>query len=42
VLSHTPRAALAFGNHTVKVVATDAQGKSTTRQWGFKVVRAGF
>jgi VCBS repeat-containing protein len=41
VLSRTPTTALGFGNHTVKVVATDAQDKGTTRQWGFKVVQGG-
>ena len=38
LLGHTPARALGLGKHTVKVVATDAQGRSTTRQWSFKVV----
>jgi VCBS repeat-containing protein len=38
-LTHTPAVALSFAGHTVTVVTTDAQGKTTTKQWGFKVVR---
>ncbi|MBA2714581.1 MAG: hypothetical protein H0U55_13625 [Rubrobacteraceae bacterium] len=30
---------LSFGRHTVKIVATDAQGLEASRKWGFKVVR---
>jgi hypothetical protein len=30
---------LSFGKHTVRVVATDAQGKSGAKSWAFKVVR---
>ncbi len=38
-LSFTPKAALGAGRHTVKVVATDAQNKSVTKQWAFEVIR---
>ncbi|MGI8909597.1 MAG: CSLREA domain-containing protein [Rubrobacteraceae bacterium] len=30
---------LSFGKHTVRIVATDAQGLKATRNWSFKVVR---
>jgi thermitase len=30
---------LAYGRHTVEIVATDASGNETTYNWGFKVVR---
>ncbi|HEX5851116.1 MAG TPA: hypothetical protein VFY59_18095 [Rubrobacter sp.] len=30
---------LAFGSHTVRVVATDRQGLTATRSWSFKVIR---
>lgn len=30
---------LAFGTHTVRVVATDAQGKSAVKVWNFRVIR---
>lgn len=30
---------LSFGKHTVRVVATDAQGKSAVKSWSFRVVR---
>jgi len=39
-LTYTPVVALSFARHTVKVVATDAQGRATARQWSFTVVRA--
>ncbi len=38
-LTFTPAVALGFGDHTAKIVATDAQGESATRQWGFKVAQ---
>jgi len=37
-LTYTPPR-LAFGRHTVEVVAEDAAGNVTTYPWGFKVVR---
>jgi hypothetical protein len=30
---------LAFGGHTVQVIAEDVAGNVTTYSWGFKVVR---
>jgi hypothetical protein len=37
-LTYTPPR-LAFGGHTVQVVAEDDAGNVTTYSWGFKVVR---
>jgi len=37
-LTYTP-ARLAFGGHTVQVIAEDVAGNVTTYSWGFKVVR---
>ena len=36
-LSFTPASALKAGTHTVNIVATDAQGQSTTKSWSFTV-----
>lgn len=38
-LSFKPRGELAFGRHTVRVVAQDASGNRTDRRWGFRIVR---
>ncbi len=38
-LSYVVSGKLSYGKHTVKVVARDAQGKTTARSWGFKVVK---
>ena len=38
-LSYVPSRDLSFGKHTVKIVATDAQGLSATKTWSFSVVR---
>ena len=38
-LAYTPGANLAFGSHTVRVVARDAAGNVASRGWGFRVIR---
>jgi subtilisin-like proprotein convertase family protein len=37
VLSHTPNTRLARGNHVARVVAQDAQDRSTSKLWDFRV-----
>lgn len=37
-LTHTSRR-LRFGNHRIKIIATDPQGRRTVRRWRFRVVR---
>jgi uncharacterized repeat protein (TIGR01451 family) len=38
-LTFTPRRRLSFGSHTVRIVARDDAGFSTTETWSFRVVR---
>jgi uncharacterized repeat protein (TIGR01451 family) len=38
-LSYTPSKKLAYGRHTVRVVATDENGNQAERAWRFKVVK---
>ena len=38
-LSFTPNTALTAATHTVNIVATDAQGQSTTKSWSFTVTK---
>jgi PKD repeat protein len=38
-LSHVPSKRLGFGEHTVRVVATDRAGNTATRSWSFIVQR---
>ena len=40
-LSYTSKKNLAFGSHTVRVEATDAEQNEGWRQWTFKVIQAG-
>ncbi|HEX2742250.1 MAG TPA: hypothetical protein VHM69_17555, partial [Rubrobacter sp.] len=38
-LTFTARRLLSYGGHTVRIVARDGAGLSTTETWSFRVVR---
>jgi hypothetical protein len=37
-LTHTPASQLSFGSHSVRIAATDAQGRTRDKTWNFSVV----
>ena len=38
-LTFTPTSRLSFGRHTAEIKATDQANQSTSKVWGFRIVR---